>query len=292
MNFGKKSGDKGFSLFTPLVGTAVVIISIMVAVVMIQNDIRMSRSLSNSYESSSQSLNAKMIKSTAEAELIDNARDAIYETLEGGIEVECEENCLSKIKKKVRKEVSANVNDEVEIYSGVTNSIAQVTDYGFYDPDSKQDVPSSAINSNIQNALSNMDDDIFSVDYSGEELKATLDPEKFEGYEESFKIGVKKGNNILKVNIVPTQELTVKTNEGILSMLKEAADTYDAESSNPYKLKDCEDWTYNEDANLMYKDGSKHCEFHLETQEGKGKMKLTITHNWSEDAPDSFDETC
>lgn len=287
MEFGKRSGDKGFSLFTPLVGTAVVIIAILVAVVMIQNDIRMSRSLSNSYEASSQSLNAKLIRSAAEAKLISNARKTLYETLEEGIELECEDDCLSKIKSRVRARVSSSVNDDLEVYSGVTDSIAQVTEYSFHDPST-----SAAINEKIEDALENMGN-IFEFDYDSDgRIELTLNPDEFNGHEDAFTLGFKKGSNILKVNVAPTQELTVKTEEKILPMLEEAADTYDPESTDPYKQKDCDDWSYAEDAKLTEDDGSKYCKFHLETRDGEGKMKLIITHDWNEASPDSFDEVC
>jgi len=57
----KNGSKKGFSLFTPLVGTAIVVITIMIVSTMIQNDVRFSRSITSSYVVSSQTTVSRAI---------------------------------------------------------------------------------------------------------------------------------------------------------------------------------------------------------------------------------------
>jgi len=60
------------------VGTTLVIMAIMIATGMIQNDVRMSRSITASYEVSSQSMVAKMIKAAAIIQMLSNMEEAMY----------------------------------------------------------------------------------------------------------------------------------------------------------------------------------------------------------------------
>ncbi|MBI1973872.1 hypothetical protein HYS54_03580 [Candidatus Micrarchaeota archaeon] len=56
----------GFSLFTPLVGTALMITAILASVTIVQNDVRLSRSISTGYVTGSQATAAKIILATIE----------------------------------------------------------------------------------------------------------------------------------------------------------------------------------------------------------------------------------
>ncbi len=60
-----KSKKKGFSLFTPLIGTTVLIIAIMISALMTTNDVKISHAITSSYEQSNQNFDAELIKAEA-----------------------------------------------------------------------------------------------------------------------------------------------------------------------------------------------------------------------------------
>ena len=70
-----KSKSKGFSLFTPLVGTAVVVMTILIASSIVQNDVRISRSITMSYITSSQGISAKLITAAIELHMLETMRE-------------------------------------------------------------------------------------------------------------------------------------------------------------------------------------------------------------------------
>jgi len=74
-----KNSSRGFNLFTPLVGTALVITAIVIASGMVQNDIRISKTISASYEVSSQGMIAKLIRASAEMQIIQSTERIAYE---------------------------------------------------------------------------------------------------------------------------------------------------------------------------------------------------------------------
>lgn len=74
-----KNSSRGFNLFTPLVGTALVMTAIVIASGMVQNDIRISKTISASYEVSSQGMIAKLIRASAEMQIIESTERIVYE---------------------------------------------------------------------------------------------------------------------------------------------------------------------------------------------------------------------
>ncbi len=60
-----RSKKKGFSLFTPLIGTTVLVIAIMVSALMTSNDVKISHAITSSYEQSNQNFDAELIKAEA-----------------------------------------------------------------------------------------------------------------------------------------------------------------------------------------------------------------------------------
>lgn len=123
---------KGFSLFTPLVGTAVVIITITMAVVMIQNDVRISRGLTASYEVSAQTISSKLIKAAAEVQIVENIAEAIKAVLPSEFIITCnsETSCKSAMKDKISDILGSEITlGSHGIYFGVVENIEVVTDY-------------------------------------------------------------------------------------------------------------------------------------------------------------------
>src|SRR3989344_8426580 len=94
--------SRGFSLFTPLIGTSMVIMAILISAALVQNDSRLSRGLSASYEVTSQGTIAKLIQATASAQMVENMQklvdDRITNQLSFGIGqgyVQCSNNCYT-----------------------------------------------------------------------------------------------------------------------------------------------------------------------------------------------------
>ena len=91
----KKS--KGFSLFTPLVGTAVIIIAILISITMIQNNLRISEGISDSYISSQQATGIQLIETASSVQIMENIRETVSGTLGGrGIGGWISATCSSK----------------------------------------------------------------------------------------------------------------------------------------------------------------------------------------------------
>ncbi|GEM_PF-5529769 len=70
---------KGFSLFTPLVGTTLIILAISLATMMVQNDIRASRSLSFSSIVTRDYVQAKIVKATYDVGMISVLKEMLEE---------------------------------------------------------------------------------------------------------------------------------------------------------------------------------------------------------------------
>jgi len=108
MNQKTKMNEKGFNLFTPLVGTAVIIISILISITMIQNSINISEGVSKSYTVSQQAVQSQIIETSASVKMIESAEKgwlptAISSDEGGGISVRCQEKeeCINKIEEEI-----------------------------------------------------------------------------------------------------------------------------------------------------------------------------------------------
>lgn len=125
---------RGFSLFTPLVGTTVVVIATLMAVVMIQNDVRISRGLTASYEVSSQTIAAKLIKAAAEIQILENIKNNIYSYLESSHTFVCSDvnSCVDQASYDFTNPnggIEARMRGFDGIYNGVIANIEIITNY-------------------------------------------------------------------------------------------------------------------------------------------------------------------
>jgi len=75
---------KGFSLFTPLIGTTIIVIAAILSAMMLQNDVRISRTLSESFEQTNQGNAAKLIKATSSIKLFNEIKKANDDFFTGG----------------------------------------------------------------------------------------------------------------------------------------------------------------------------------------------------------------
>ncbi len=134
---------RGFTLFAPLVGTLIILISILVASVMVLNDTETARSLSYSYETSSQSTAGVLIRSAARLQIAENIRnyfDDPNSEFFKPFEIKC-----TKLQDGVSCDYSQALNSRITkaqndfslsydvTYSGVLDSIEAATDYAAVD---------------------------------------------------------------------------------------------------------------------------------------------------------------
>jgi|GEM_PF-3564469 len=120
---------KGFSLFTPLIGTTIIVIAAMLSAMMLQNDVRISRTLSESFEQTNQGNAAKLIKATAEVEVAKTTDEALKDYFSNSLKYTClsKPECQSIIKSKIKSKIKSDLSSS--LYSNVFGEIESITDY-------------------------------------------------------------------------------------------------------------------------------------------------------------------
>ena len=122
------NSSRGFSLFTPLVGTSIVIMAILISAGMIQNDIRISRTISSSYEVSSQGTVAKLIRASADMYILSKMEEMTYSAL--SVPFECVPDCATEIDNRLTGTGTPSAYSELVsttgIFNGMVSSIENV----------------------------------------------------------------------------------------------------------------------------------------------------------------------
>jgi len=116
-----ENSSRGFSLFTPLVGTSIVIMAILISAGMIQNDIRISRTISSSYEVSSQGNVAKLIRASADMYILSKMEETTYSAL--SIPFECVPDCATEIDNRLTGIGTPSVYSELVSTTGIFNGM-------------------------------------------------------------------------------------------------------------------------------------------------------------------------
>ncbi len=131
--------EKGFSLFTPLIGTTIIVIAAVVSAMMLQNDVRISRALSDSFEQANQQNAAKLVKATAEVTIRKGVEQGFKKTLEKGITINYESSSIEDsfkqaiekgIKDYLSTDLYSNMLDEISTSTGYDAQHIDCTDYG------------------------------------------------------------------------------------------------------------------------------------------------------------------
>ncbi len=246
-----KSSSRGFNLFTPLVGTALVIMAILIATGMVQNDVRISRTITSSYEISSQSIAAKSIRAAAEVRIISNVENALNKLLAGDygseFEITCstESNCIDGAKAVFTNPhgtfMTVMTTGADGMYNGVIDSINTVSGY-----------TTSATDSDLSAALatvSNAGKSVVSVDFPDDFVEVTINEMNIQTYAgDALKISFQDAQqNKMVVSIVP-QSFSYRTTEPILKMIKATAEAFkDGLSKDTFKARieaDVTIWPY------------------------------------------------
>jgi len=221
------ASSKGFSLFTPLVGTAIVIIAILIANGMIQNDARISKSLVASYEISSQSTVAKLIKATAEVQILSNIDKAIYDILSNDAEfiVSCDSEltCISEMTDVFTKSNHAFMirmtTGSHGLYGGVIGSVNMVTAYSTSISDQDlSDCLKEIADAGESAVIVTFDSGRLNVTINSAELKSTCPEVLIIPFEDD------KGNK-MAVSIIP-DEFSYVTKEPIKEWIDESASAF------------------------------------------------------------------
>src|SRR3989344_1762426 len=166
--------SRGFSLFTPLIGTSMVIMAILISAALVQNDSRLSRGLSASYEVTSQGTIAKLIQATASAQMVENINARVSDCLNspsfgyftGSVVCSSASQCVSEAENTAKDAngciVGGLTTGNTGLYNGVTEAIAIVTGYS-----------SSAADQAISDALRKLEN-AFDVKFQGDDLLVTV----------------------------------------------------------------------------------------------------------------------
>jgi len=251
--------SRGFSLFTPLVGTALVIMAILIATTMIQNDVRISRTITASYEISSQSIAAKLIKATVELQILTNIESILYDVISNPREFEIvcsnEDDCINKAKDVLNNPHDTFMTEMTTgahgMYSGVIDSIYTVTGY-----------TTSITDNDLAAALSRVSaagKTVVLVGFSDYVIITIneADIEKYAGDALKVSFDDKRGN-VMVVSIVPGA-FSYTTKEPIWEMVTKTADAFDSMTDNDVSSLIADDLfkqAYFEEASGCYTDSS------------------------------------
>lgn len=222
---------KAFSVFTPMIGTAIFMIAVLLSSVMLENDVRLSRGISSSYELSSQSITGKIIKAAASIGLISNLEELMNNEL-ADFSVRCsrKDDCISSAKGQLLNELRKKAVIGSGFYSGVTEGIEQSTsaDIQFsrceFDDECKTTSCCVAnalykiINGEITNPVKTefTDDGKLSIKIDSSVIKD-------EGIESAFEIKLIEKENEMVLLLIP-EDFTYTSSENILDYIKIAAE--------------------------------------------------------------------
>lgn len=126
------TNEKGFTLFTPLVGTAVMIMSVLIVVSMLQNDIRFSHTLSNSYAAQSHLVSAKIIRANVLAAARMSLEKTTAKYLGAGIHEMTETNArghggiAAAAKENIKSELASTLLSN--LFTDIRNSLDDLPD--------------------------------------------------------------------------------------------------------------------------------------------------------------------
>ena len=257
-----KGNSKGFNLFTPLVGTSVIIISILISITMIQNSINISEGVSKSYTSSQQVTGSQLIETSASVQIMDNVEKTLAETL-GGVGVEdreikitCEENagnidCHSRLEEKFNGWPVFKRRLSTQIYRGIVDRFREMGyDIEIHKPcdhfnisEEEQKIPSKCIDLATRRS---QEEELSDVNYNKEEGKfqTTIYPSQLK-YQESFHLKFTKENTTISHKVIPG-EVTVtsrsiknqiKATEKALEAIKDEVESRKNEGEDPADLE-------------------------------------------------------
>ncbi len=229
---------KGFSLFTPLVGTAVIILAVMMTSIMVLNDLRMARGLINSYEYSSEANAGALIKAAAQLQILQNIENTLNDYFNNTFSFSCPgtAKCEDEVDEWVNPNKDKMMGNKGEIaralflgtntiFSGVLGKIETVTDYTVSDP--------ALIGGNIDDALNDywLGGEMGVVEWGGQQPKVKFTTAALQG-DPRFSVTFQKHSNTVTVSILPDDSLTYVYKKRVKNKFTQSAINFDYFLSN------------------------------------------------------------
>lgn len=234
----KRRGSKGFSLFTPLVGTAVLTISIMIAVTMMHNNIRISEGLSHSYSASEQSIGAQSVESAVAGELLRNMESSTKDVLtDGYITAECNSGyaCTSEIESNFNNWVTLEDYVFPRIHIGIERRIELSTEYEVVPG---QDCPYgdvTGVEECLAEVMSELGRDIVDTTYSNGILEVSMNPSPLRGYPEAFEVELEREDDETKITSDITPPPVTYSTPNMYNYLEATANAFDHFKQNQHQ---------------------------------------------------------
>jgi hypothetical protein len=237
-----KSSSKGFNLFTPLVGTALVIMAIVIAAGMVQNDVRIARTLTSSYEISSQSITAKLIKATAEVKMLENMERITYEEI-SDFPFQCLTNCGQEMDDRI---LSKDASKVPSVYSrlvgwdGIFYDMIDALTTVLLGGETNYDIigNSQTIQNSLSDAIKNKVKNPFDIGHdSNGNYYIKINAASFKQYEGDFTLNFINSATQSKISIsVVPHDFEFKSVEPLYALLTKEKDFFVGTSA--LKLKD------------------------------------------------------
>ena len=123
---GKNGASKGFSLFTPLVGTVLILMTIFLSVVMVQNDVAIARGLSSAYVNSAQEITVRQVQAVMINKIRDNEAIYINDYFANPVPVFCTTaaGCVSEWERTVPPFLAQNIKEHS--YTDILTALSTV----------------------------------------------------------------------------------------------------------------------------------------------------------------------
>jgi len=213
----KTQRSKGFNLFTPLVGTSVVIISMLISVAMVQNSVNISEGVSKSYTTSEQVTGSQLIETSSSIQIMENIEKTLSSALEEGVEVTCGEDldCQNEISEKFNDWNALKSNLLVDIYSGMETRFERMgysttmhePCEGFFDED--PDDPTDPKRCMSMASIRSPEEELFDINYDEEEgrFHITVHTPELE-HQEAFHLSFTKDDTTISHRVIPGEVTT------------------------------------------------------------------------------------
>ncbi len=198
MSFARKR-NRGFSLFTPLVGTTMVILAILAASMMAENDLRTSRALAGSSITSTDYINIKVVKANVEAETQNAVKARVMEIEESPLEGKSD--ILGALEARVSKEISLMTSE------AVVNAV-DATRKTFVFKGSEPETPDDT---EISNAIHSVSKDLFKEEHPDGRVCITLDSSQFDDIRKDVWMKIPTPDGYEKIGVLPENDITVCT---------------------------------------------------------------------------------
>ena len=196
---------KGFSLFTPLVGTAMIIMAIIISAMMVENDNMTARGITSSFALDNNRRIARAAQAAATVKADENLNEGILQIMHG-VDISChiDAQCVDAFDDRLKADLEAGLKNS--IYDGLTDSITASTGTSLSGiSDSCNGYPGDNINEKLKNCLSGRianAGDIFEVEENRDYI-INAKQIQYDGLKDAFDIELASRDGQVSVNVLP-----------------------------------------------------------------------------------------